>query len=52
MNKTKDETYYLIEEMALSNFQWSTKQGQPQQVRCKLEVITLTLLFAKVDAMT
>jgi len=25
MNRTEDEAYNLIEEMALNNFQWSTK---------------------------
>jgi len=25
MNKPEDEAYYLIEEMALNNFQWSTE---------------------------
>ena len=51
MNKMKDEAYNLIEEMALNNFQWSTERGQPKRVEGKLEVTTLTLLFAKVDAM-
>ena len=27
MNKTKDEAYNLIEEMALNNFQWSIERG-------------------------
>ena len=52
MSKTEDETYNLIEEMALNNFQWSIERGQPKRVRCKLEVDALTLLSAKVDAMT
>ena len=52
MNKTKDEAYNLIEEMALNNFQWSTERGQPKWVGGKLEVDALTLLFAKIDAMT
>ena len=52
MNKTEDEAYNLIEEMALNNFQWSTKRGQPKQVGGKLEVDALTLLSTKVDAMT
>jgi len=52
MNKTKGEAYNLIEGMTLNNFQWSTEQGQPQQVRGKLEVDELTLLSAKVDALT
>jgi len=52
MNKTEDEVYNLIKEMTLNNFQWSTKRGQPKRVGGKLEVDTLTLLAAKVDAMT
>ena len=52
MNKTEDEAYNLIEEMALNNFQWSTERGQPKRVGGKLEVDALTLLSAKVDAMT
>ena len=52
INKTKDEDYNLIKEMALNNFQWSTKQGQPKWVKGKLEVDVLTLLSAKADAMT
>jgi len=52
MNKTKDEAYNLIEEIALNNFQWFTEQGQPKWVGGKLEVNALTLLSAKVDAMT
>jgi len=52
INKTVDEAYNLIEEMTLNNFQWSTKQGQPKRVGGKLEVDRLTLLSAKVDAMT
>ena len=44
MNKTEDEAYDLIEEMALNNFQWPTERGQPKQVGGKLEVDALTLL--------
>jgi len=52
MNKTKDEAYNLIEEMALNNFQWSIERGQPKRVGGKLEVDALNLLSVKVDAMT
>ena len=52
MNKTEDEAYNLIEEMALNNFQWSTERDQPKRVGDKLEVNALTFLSAKVDAMT
>jgi len=52
MNKTEDEAYNLIEEMVPNNFQWSTKRDQPKRVGGKLKVDALTLLSAKVDAMT
>ena len=52
MSKTEDKAYNLIKEMALNNFQWSTERGQPKRVGGKLEVDALTLLFAKLDAMT
>ena len=47
MNKTEDDTYNLIEEIALDNFQWSAERGQPKWVGHKLEVDALTLLSAK-----
>jgi len=52
MNKTEDEVYNLIEEMTLNNFQWSNEQGQLKLVGGKIEIDALTLLNAKVDAMT
>jgi len=52
MNKRKDEAYSLIEEMTFNNFQWSTERGQSKRVGGKLEVDALTLLSAKVNAMT
>jgi len=52
LNMTEDEAYNLIEKMALNNFQWFIKRGQPKPVGGKLEVDALTLLSAKVDAMT
>jgi len=52
MNKTEDEVHNMIKEMALKNFQWSNEQGQPKRVGGNLEVDALTLLNAKVDAMT
>jgi len=52
MSKTDDEAYNLIEKITLNNFQWSTKRGQPKWVRDKLEVDALTLLSAKVNAIT
>ena len=32
MNKTEDEAYNLIEEMALNNYQWSNERSQPKRV--------------------
>jgi len=52
MTKTKDEAYNLIEGMALNNYQWSNEKSQPKRVRVKLKLDALTLLSAKVDAMT
>ena len=52
MNKTQEEAYNLIEEMVVNNYQWSNKRGQPKRVRGKLKVNAVTLLSAKVDAMT
>jgi len=52
MNKMEDEVFNLIEEMALNNFQCSTEWGQPKWVGGNLEVDALTLLSAKVDAIT
>jgi len=52
LNKTEYEAYNLIKEMTLNNFQWSTERRQPKQVGGKLKVDALTLLSAKVDAMT
>ena len=52
ISKTEDEAYSLIEEMVLNNFQWSSERTQPKRVGGKFEVDALTLLSAKVDAMT
>ena len=52
IRKIEDEAYNLIEEISLNNFQWSTEHGQPKWVGGKLEVNALTLLSAKVHAMT
>jgi len=52
MSKTEEEEYNLIEEMALNNYQWSNERGQPKRVGGKYEIDALTLLTAKMDAMT
>jgi len=52
ITKTEEEAYNLIEEMALNNFQWSNERGQPKRVGGKYYIDALTLLTAKMDAMT
>jgi len=52
MNKTEDEAFNLIEEMTLNNYPWSNEHGQPKRIREKFDVDVLTLLTAKMDAMT
>jgi len=52
MSKTEEEAYNLIEEMALNNYQWSNERDQPKRVGGKYEIDALTLLTAKMDAMT
>jgi len=42
----------LIEEMALNNYQWSNERDQPKRVGGKFNIDALTLLTAKMDAMT
>jgi len=52
MSKTEEEAYNLIEEMVLNNYQWSNECGQPKRVGGKYHIDALTLLTAKMDAMT
>jgi len=52
MSKTEIEANDLIGEMTLNNFQWSAERTQPKWVRGKHEVDAITLLSAKVNAMT
>ena len=52
MSKTEEEAYNLIEEMALNNYQWSSERGQSKRVGGTYGIDTLTLLIAKLDAMT
>ena len=47
MNKAEDETYNLIEEMVLNNYQWSNKRGQPKRVGDKLELNVITCQMLK-----
>jgi len=52
MNKTKDETYNLIKEMTLNNYQWSNEGSHVKRVRGKLELDVISMLSTKVDAMS
>jgi len=52
MSKIEDEAFNLIEEMTLNNYQWSNEHGQLKRVGGKFDVSALTLLTAKMDAMT
>ena len=52
MNKTEDEAYNLIEEIALNNFQQSSERALPKRVGGKLEVDVISMFSSKVDAMS
>jgi len=52
MNNMKYEAYNLIMEMALNNYQWSNERSQPKRVGGKLELDTIYMLSAKVDAVS
>ena len=52
MNKMEDEVYNLTEEIALNNQQLPNKISQPKKVGGKLELNTISMLSAKVDAMS
>ena len=52
MSKTEEETYNLIEEMVLNNYQWSCERGQLKRVGDKYDIDVLNLLTDKMDAMT
>ena len=52
LSKMEDEVYNLIEVMTLNHYQWSNECGQPKRVGDKFDVDALTLLTAKMDAMT
>jgi len=52
MRKTEEEAYSLIEEMTVNNYQWCNEHGQPKRVGGKFVVDAVTILTAKMDAMT
>ena len=47
MNKTEDEAYNLIEEMALNNFQWSIERGQLGGLEVSLKLMHLLYFMLK-----
>ena len=52
MKMIQDKPYNLIEDMALNNYQWPNERSQPKRVRGKLELDAISMLSAKVDAMS
>ncbi|KAJ8767027.1 hypothetical protein K2173_012538 [Erythroxylum novogranatense] len=52
LNKTYADAYNLIKEMALNHYQWSNERGATKRTPGKYDVDALTILSAKVDAMT
>ncbi|KAM6553959.1 hypothetical protein CsatB_014721 [Cannabis sativa] len=52
MRKTANEAFDLLEEMAMTNQQWSTKRGPSKKVACMHEVDAITKLTAQVEALT
>ena len=42
MNKTEDKAYNLIEDMTLSEFQWSNKRTPSKKIKGEFDVDTLT----------
>ncbi|KAJ8760080.1 hypothetical protein K2173_010936 [Erythroxylum novogranatense] len=52
LNKTYVDAYNLIKEMALNHYQWSNERGATKCTPGKYDVDALTILSAKVDAMT
>jgi len=47
MNKTEDEAYNLIEEMALNNFQWSNERGELNRSEVSLKLMQLLYLMLR-----
>ena len=52
MNKTEDKAYNLIKEMGLNNYQWSNERSQPKRIGGKLELDDISMLSAKVHAIS
>ena len=52
MNKSVDDAYKLIEDMALNHYQWSGERNTQPKVGGRHEVDALNLIAAKVDALT
>jgi len=47
INKTEDETYNLIEEIALNNFQWSTNEANPNGLDVSFKLFHLLYFLWK-----
>ena len=47
MNKTEDETYNLIEETALNNYQWSTKKDNLRGLEVSYKLMHLHYFLLK-----
>jgi len=47
MNKTKDEAYNLIEQMALNNFQWPMNKANVSGLEVSLKLMHLLYLMLK-----
>lgn len=51
MNKSTEEAYELLEEMASNNYQWSNERGMPKKVPGMYDVDDINMLNAKVDSL-
>ncbi|XP_060962132.1 uncharacterized protein LOC115713139 [Cannabis sativa] len=52
MRKSANEAFELLEEMAMTNQQWSTERGPSKKVAGMYEVDAITKLTAQVEALT
>ncbi|XP_062118921.1 mediator of RNA polymerase II transcription subunit 15-like [Humulus lupulus] len=52
MSNSANEAYELLEEMAMNNYQWATKRGQPKKVAGMMELDVISMLIAQVAALT
>ncbi|XP_062075556.1 uncharacterized protein LOC133779633 [Humulus lupulus] len=52
MSKSANEVYELLEVMAMNNYQWPTKRGQPKKVARMMEFDVISMLTTQVAALT